>query len=374
MAKPSHSFTLTESETELGFPSEFPYEFDSFALEHLISPLENVVCSTETASSVQEDLFAGLTRRLSQASLHENRPSQYAVRINTSNKTEIQKKARVISGSPESTLIGSVGWSGRSPGSGLTNPNTSSRILSSDTTAFSNDAWDTIHAAAEQVARSKIIGDVSNLYYHNKVHRGFPPHVAVENHTDHLLNSNNLNQAPHFLYLQLKQEQINTTLQMLKQQCGVVRGLETEPYLSSYQQQLEVQNNSCEFGYGSVKCKHHMPKSTWHPPQVKHKNQHVQPNRRSGSGPVLNGGSRDKRVCTGTGVFLPRSYMDPHEPHCTPLNLNIVDLNATTQQRFANAYDELLAKRNAIQMQQKLCLRREDARSYEIRLPQEWTY
>ncbi|CAL0317657.1 unnamed protein product [Lupinus luteus] len=361
-------------ETELVFPSEFPYEFDSFAFGYLISPQESVVCSTETASSDEEDFFAGLTRRLSQASLHETRLSQHTVPIHTSNKTEIQKKVRVITGSPESTLIGIEGWSGRSPGSSDSSPNTSSRVLSSNTTAFSNDAWDTIHAAKEEVATSKING--SNLYYHNRVHSGFPTHVAVENRIVPLLNNNNLNQASHLSYLQLKQEQINTSIQILKQQCGAVHEVETDPYLSSYHQQLEVQNKGREFGYESVKCTHPLP--TWHPLQLKHKNQQVQPNSGSGSRPVLNGGSREKRVCAGTGVFLPRSYMALPETlkksNSTPLNLNIDELNATTQQRFANPYDELLAKRNASLMQQKLCLQREDAASYEISLPHEWTY
>lgn len=44
-----------ESDAAFGFPSEFPYEFDSIE------------------SSDEEDFFAGLTRRLSHASLHETR-------------------------------------------------------------------------------------------------------------------------------------------------------------------------------------------------------------------------------------------------------------------------------------------------------------
>jgi hypothetical protein len=48
---------LTEFDTAFGFPTEFPYEFDSF----------------ETENSDEEDFFAGLTRRLSQTSLNETR-------------------------------------------------------------------------------------------------------------------------------------------------------------------------------------------------------------------------------------------------------------------------------------------------------------
>jgi len=36
--------------------------------------------------------------------------------------------------------------------------------------------------------------------------------------------------------------------------------------------------------------------------------------------------------------------------------------------------DALLARRNALLMQQRLRMQREEAASYESRLPQEWTY
>lgn len=56
-----------------GFPNEFPYEFDSF----------------ETENSDEEDFFAGLTRRLSQASVNETRKEKLAVPI-------LNKKPEVI--------------------------------------------------------------------------------------------------------------------------------------------------------------------------------------------------------------------------------------------------------------------------------------
>lgn len=55
-----------------GFPTEFPYEFDSFGSNSaLSSPVESVVSSTETESSDEEDFFAGLTRRFAQSNLRE---------------------------------------------------------------------------------------------------------------------------------------------------------------------------------------------------------------------------------------------------------------------------------------------------------------
>lgn len=49
----------------LVFPTEFPYEFDSFD-SALSSPVESVLGSTETetTSSDEEDFLAGLTQRL----------------------------------------------------------------------------------------------------------------------------------------------------------------------------------------------------------------------------------------------------------------------------------------------------------------------
>lgn len=56
----------------LGFPSEFPYEFDSFCSKSaLSSPVDSAVGLTETESSDEEDFLVGLTRRLAQSTLHE---------------------------------------------------------------------------------------------------------------------------------------------------------------------------------------------------------------------------------------------------------------------------------------------------------------
>lgn len=62
-----------------GFPSEFPYEFDSFGVSSdsaLSSPVESVAGSTESSiesggDDVDENFFAALARRLGQSSLYE---------------------------------------------------------------------------------------------------------------------------------------------------------------------------------------------------------------------------------------------------------------------------------------------------------------
>ena len=86
-------------DAEFGFPSEFPYEFDSFGLEPLSSPpVESVAGSTEAESSDEEDFSPGLTRWLSQATIHETRNQQLSsVPITNSDKAEVRKTLNVSS-------------------------------------------------------------------------------------------------------------------------------------------------------------------------------------------------------------------------------------------------------------------------------------
>ncbi|XP_027332907.1 uncharacterized protein LOC113847816 [Abrus precatorius] len=362
------------------FPNEFPYEFDSFGTE----PVESG--STGTESSDEEDFFAGLTRRLSHAALNETR-KQLTVPICNSDKTETQKKTRGLAVSPQSTLSG---WSCRSVGSGDGSPNGSSRVPSPTTTPFNatNEAWDVLYAAAGQVARMKMNGEASSKFEFNNrgLLGGLPPPIAVENA---LFSNQGLSQVR---YQHVRQQE-----QVLRQQCGSVWGRQVKGNCSTQQHQPpQPQNRVRDFGYDyeGVKCTRPVPHSAWHPLQVKHQNQQV-PHFGSGSRPGLLAGSGVKRGCAGTGVFLPRQYGAPPPesrkktscaaPVLVPakvihaLNLNIDDINAaTTQPRFSSGfglnYDALLARRNSLLLQQKLCMRLEEAANYEIRLPQEWTY
>ncbi|XP_037494617.1 uncharacterized protein LOC119370472 isoform X1 [Jatropha curcas] len=137
-----------EFNPSFSFPSEFPYEFDSFgSSSSLSSPDESVIGSTETESSNEDDFLAGLTRRLTQ---------QITVK---------SQKKTVMAGSPESTLSGIGSWSVSSNGS----PN---GVLSPPTTPFGakNDTWDLIYAAAGQVARLKMSNEGNK--YSNQQGRG----------------------------------------------------------------------------------------------------------------------------------------------------------------------------------------------------------
>ncbi|RZB50436.1 hypothetical protein D0Y65_047378 [Glycine soja] len=307
----------TLSNSDFSFPSEFPYEF------RVSSPP-----STETESSDGEENFlAGLTRRLSQTSLHEARKQFSTV-------SEIPRKTRQgLVGSPQSTLAGIGSWSGRSTISGEGSPNGYTRVPSPSTTPFdeNNDPWEVIYAVAGQIARMKI----------NKNNQ-VPPQFDFHNNRG-LLTHHRPNQS----FNQLNQ------VVRAKQQCGSVWGRPTKPnYLVQQQQvQVQVQNRAREFGHESVNVKCTRP-SAWPPLQVEQQNNRVQ---LGGSRVVIpgGGGSSVKKGCGGTGVFLPRHYETPSEPPrkktgCAPvllpakvvhaLNLNIDDLNGTTQPRFSNAF------------------------------------
>ncbi|CAK8538240.1 unnamed protein product [Lathyrus sativus] len=355
-----------------GFPNEFPYEFDSF----------------ETENSDEEDFFAGLTRRLSQASMNETRKEKLTVPI--LNKEKPEEKVRVMAGSPQSTLAGIGSWSGRSGGSSEGSPNGSTRVPSPTTIPFSaeNDAWDVLYAAAGEVARLKMNVEASLMEIQNKrgVLGGVPPRVAAENRTTTFFSNPNPSLVQY---------------QQVKQQCDSVWGRQAQTQAQAQAQALaqakaaswstQVQNSG--YDYEGMKCTRPMPRSVWHSPiQVKHQNNPVLFNG-SGSRPVSQIGSGVKKGCGGTGVFLPRQYGAPlpesrNKTNCAPvlvptrvihaLNMNIDDYNGGRQPRFSNDfsvdYDALLARRNALLMQQRLRMQREEAASYEARLPQEWTY
>jgi hypothetical protein len=363
---------LTEFDTAFGFPTEFPYEFDSF----------------ETENSDEEDFFAGLTRRLSQTSLNETRKqlSELSAPIFNTEKPEIHEKVRVMAGSPQSTLAGIGSWSGRSGGSSDGSPNGSTRVPSPTTIPLStgNDAWEVLYAAAGEVARLKMNNEASLFEFQNKrgVLGGVPPPLTAENRAAMFFGNPN---PSHVQYNQVKQ------------QCDSIWGRQAQAQAQAKEASWlahQVQNRG--YDYEGMKCMRALPRSAWHSP-MQVKNHQNNPGFFNGSGsgsrPGLQNGSGVKRGCGGTGVFLPRPYGTPlpesrKKTSCAPvlvpakvihaLNLNIDDFNGGRQPRFSNDfsvdYDALLARKNALVLQQRLRMQREEAASYENRLPQEWTY
>ncbi|GMN41389.1 hypothetical protein TIFTF001_010607 [Ficus carica] len=382
--------------TTLGtFPTEFPYEFDSFGSHSaLSSPVESVVSSTETESSDEEDFFAGLSRRFAQSTLRE---------------THKLKPEWVLAGSPQSTLSGIGSWSCRSTISSNGSPNGPSQVASPPSTPFGakNDTWDLIYAAAGQVARLKMNGDEPKLSHHHHHHhhgRGLlGPAVRSPNggagggfYSNQTLTQN-LTQ-----FQGVKPEMVMKAQPQL-QQCGSGWGRQVkvgwpasaqQPQPQGHYQQQQIQNRARNCGYENGRCGRalNLPQSAWPPLQVQSQNQQHS-GRPAAVGGALLGGSGVKKECAGTGVFLPRRYSNPPEPRkksgcpnvvlpakvVQALNLSFEDMNnGLSQPRFgcgfAPDHEALIARRNALLEQQRRSLRPEGALNHEIRLPQEWTY
>lgn len=118
-----------------------------------------------------------------------------------------QEKARVVSGSPQSTLSGIGSWSGRSGGSSEGSPNGSTRVPSPTTTPFpaGNDAWEVLYEAAGQVARLKMNNDASKFGFQNRgVLGGHPPPIAAENRAPNFFPNQNLSHVSQHLNCLLK--------------------------------------------------------------------------------------------------------------------------------------------------------------------------
>lgn len=118
-----------------------------------------------------------------------------------------QEKARVVSGSPQSTLSGIGSWSGRNGGSSEGSPNGSTRVPSPTTTPFpaGNDAWEVLYEAAGQVARLKMNNEASKFDFQNRgVLGGLPPPVAAENRTPTFFANLNLSHVSHLPNRSLK--------------------------------------------------------------------------------------------------------------------------------------------------------------------------
>ncbi|KAJ9160232.1 hypothetical protein P3X46_025653 [Hevea brasiliensis] len=391
----------SEFKPGFSFPTEFPYEFESFGSSaSLSSPDESVVGSIETESIDEDDFLAGLTRRLTQ-------------------QLTVKPETWVITGSPESTLSGIGSWSFSSNGS----PN---GVLSPPTTPFrtKNDTWDLIYAAAGQVARLKMSNEGNK--YHNHQERGLLGPVRSQNPGTTLKNQNpGLYSSQSFSHSVSQMNQYHSPVrqeQQLKPRCPSVWGrqqvkvewqaqpqtqlqqhhpqpqiqTQSQSHYQHQQQQIQSRGRSL-VGYENGRCMRPLglPQSAWPPLQVQ-SNQNDQPQQHSSTGmrAVFLGGSGVKRECAGTGVFLPRRYGNPPDSkkksacstvllpakvvHALNLSFEDMNMNGQVQPRikcsFASDYDVLMARRNALLAQQKRNLRAEGVLNHEVGLPQEWTY
>lgn len=377
-----------------GFPTEFPYEFDSLDSSALSSPVESVVGSTETESSDEDEFLAGLTRRLA----HSTNP-KLTVPILSLDKIE---KTGGLASSPQSTLSGVGCWSGSSNGS----PNGPSQVPSPPTTPFDaqNDTWNLIYAAAGQVAGLKLSNEspkYTNFNYGSTALPKTQTHTFMKNSSPGLYST-------HSPYIPAQPNQYHARLeQVLKPQCGAVLGSQVKA--SNWQAQLQKQHHHQQQILSRVRNNNvaggrplGLPQSSWPPLQVQsqqHRQHQAQQNTVSGMRAVfLDGSASVKRECAGTGVFLPRRYgsnnHNTHDPRkksgCSTvllpakvvqaLNLNFDDTQSHVQPlhftnpSFASNYDALVARRNALLAQARRNYRPEGGLNHEGRLPQDWTY
>ncbi|XP_010505682.1 PREDICTED: uncharacterized protein LOC104782446 [Camelina sativa] len=126
--------------TRLGFPNEFPYEFDSPSFSPGFTSPGDSTETEDESSDDEEDFLAGLTRRLA--------PSTHRL---TPPLLKTQEKRQAAATSPQSTLSGLGSFS---------NYGSRSPILPSPPVPTSSsrrdNAWDVISAAAGEVARLKL--------------------------------------------------------------------------------------------------------------------------------------------------------------------------------------------------------------------------
>ncbi|KAK9158925.1 hypothetical protein Scep_005499 [Stephania cephalantha] len=341
------------------------------------SPVESVVGSTETESDEEDFLAAFMARSM----LNDLDPSE-------------PHKARVVAGSPQSTLCAVGSCSSRG------SPNGPSQVSSPPSTPVNgkDDAWELLYAAAGQVVRIKMNDEGSNYFRGGGGGgRGLlgPPRKLSPVPSQNLNNSNHgyfsnqglltpqqqmqLNQ-----YNQLKQQQ----QQQQQQQCsGAVWGRQGKMMQQQTQQQhLQFNGGSRPGAYVNSRCGRPLglPSSAWPPLQPP---QTQPPSQQAGSGmrAVFLDGSGTRRECAGTGVFLPRTNRNPEprkKPGCSTvllparvvqaLNLNFDDLGGA-QTRYVNGLGPVGS--NPAVSQQKRHYRPQQAHiKHELRLPQEWTY
>ncbi|KAK5795531.1 hypothetical protein PVK06_036799 [Gossypium arboreum] len=355
-----------------GFPSEFPYEFDS--LSPLSSPVESVVGSTETESSDEDEFLAGLTRRLAYSTSQKlTVPATFSMDKN--------EKNGALASSPRSTLSGLGGcWSSSSNGS----PNGPSQVPSPPTTPFGpqNDTWDLIYAAAGQVARLKMSNEVPKYtnFNHGRTLSKPQNHSFMKNNTT--TNSLYSDQTLPFNQFNGRQVKASNWQAQVQQQ-------HQQQHQHQHQHQHQIQTRLRNNVVGGRPLG--LPQSSWPPLQAQPQQQkHSQNGMRA---MFLGGSSGVKRESTGTGVFIPRRYGNTtntttHEPRkksgCSTvllpakvvqaLNLNFDDTKNHVQPQFnptfASNYDALVARRNALLTQARRNYRPDGS----LNLPQEWTY
>ncbi|KAJ9548034.1 hypothetical protein OSB04_020577 [Centaurea solstitialis] len=321
----------------------------------LSSPVESVMGSTETESD-EEDYLTGLTRKLRNTTLQDDF---------WRSDSNFSKSARVMAGSPQSTLCGCKQGSSRG------SPNCASPPATAAPAKRGDVSLDLLHAAAGEVARMRMVEEAANRYYN--ANKSF---IASQQPPPRRIPSPNL----HYQQLQVAQFQQLRRQQLAKQQ----------QYLEMIQQN-RARNEGLNVRPASPAVA--PPVSGWPTPQ---QSQQQQPHTRppgSGMRAVFLGNPNAKRESTGTGVFLPRHVGAPAEPakkrgcstvllpdrvvQALNLNLEAMEAESKLQSRcngglISPDYDAEMMYRSSVLIANQR--RNNHRQAAEFRLPQEWTY
>jgi hypothetical protein len=321
--------------SDLCFPDEFPYEFGS--------PAESILGSTESETD-QDELIAGLTRQLKTHNISQNHDKVWG-----------------LSASPQSTLTAAGCWSGSG------SPNGPSQAPSPPTTPYASkeDSWDLVYAAAGQLK------DQGYAIPSRNFASAYPSPVPKPTNTGVFLNSHCFPQVP--------PPQTN----QFQSSVWGREAIEAWPSRQQIHHQNRVSNSPSEIGKTWRQLG--FSQSAWPPLQTERQlgqNPPPPPSAQGGftlrSIPVGRSDSGVKRECAGTGVFLPRRFVNLNEPR-NKTGPNPTNLNSTTNfQNQAHGNGGLAPNYNAIMARRKEVLAGQQRRSMiqdnEIRLPQEWTY
>ncbi|XP_019225014.1 PREDICTED: uncharacterized protein LOC109206629 isoform X2 [Nicotiana attenuata] len=344
----------------------------------LNSPVESAVGSVDTESD-EEEYITELTRKMAHSTLHE---SGFGYQ-NT--------KGWSLLGSPQSTLCGCK------QGSSSESPNCPSQASSPPPMNRNDRAFDLLYAAADEVARLRMMEDAAGLYQTKNGLSATPRKTTVPVPPNNSkpcfgsLKSNQLSYQQFQVAQRLKQQQI------MKQGQGVLGSVK-----GGFGQYLLNQNNQKlgqSRGQNGVARPMNSSISSW--PTLQ-QSQQQQPG--SGMHAVFLGNPGPKKECAGTGVFLPRGFGTQTETKKKPgnttvllpdrvvqaLNLNLGAMDARShtpvQPRCYNGGSGSIPAsgskswNNMAATQQRNNSRTENTYSQratmpqELLLPQDWTY
>ncbi|KAG6578432.1 hypothetical protein SDJN03_22880, partial [Cucurbita argyrosperma subsp. sororia] len=359
------------------FPTEFPYESDSFAsFSDLNSPLESAVSSTDSTDSSgsdDDDFFEGLAHQFAWTSLSETDKS-----TSPSSKANNFEKKYVKTGSPQSTLSGIDTWFRSETPSQVQSPPLA-------VSGAVNDARALVHAAAAIEATRLKMSRGTTLFHSNvPFARGFVgarSSVPVESVNEMgyglFLNRNcDRNLAFAAQAQQVKRDLVLQALSASSWGRQAKVGWSAQPHWKPEFQNREGTfvdvRGRCSGGSGDF---YHSP---WLSPP---RHQQPTPNASAATRCIHPGRSGVKRASSGTGVFLPRRYVNPSESFQKKGSPAVrfpemrCPIQAPLNGFLSPGFNSISSRRNKPVLPLPRSFRGEVGINQEqLHLPQEWTY